>query len=155
MLPYPWITLASKLKKPRTDESYLGYLVTLLSSCLPPPTIINSQEPLTWVTVQSFPSSPKILRHLAKVTLTQFSFFQLPHVVQNLSLTICSMLTQLVRDRSLLAEMRTLTFQIWTEREMDSLIFSFGFLFVVLLLSAGECWLFYDSTHKSFSKVKD
>lgn len=55
------------------------------------------------------------------------------------------MLTQLVREGSLLAEMRTLISQICTEREIDSLMFSFVFLFVVLLLSAGECWLFYDS----------
>lgn len=102
-----------------------------------------------------FPLSAKILRHLAKMSSTQFSPFQLPDVVQKPPRTICSLLTQLVRAGSLLAERGTLS-PLRSVRKGKSIspMFSFFFLFVVLLLSAGGCWLFL-WLRMLFSKVKD
>ena len=129
-LPYAWITLVSELKKGKD-----GWISSWISGhpSIPLPPAHHRQLTRTTnlsYSAKSFPSSPKILRHLAKVSLTQFSFFQLPHAVQNLSHNLQHADSTCQRQKPLGRNENYLTSQICMEREIDSLMFSFFFLFL-------------------------
>lgn len=87
------------------------FLSDIRSLCYPFPTTPQTMTKTTKLSESAkyFPLSPQILRHLAEVSLTQFSLFQPASVVQKPSRTMCSVLTQLGRAGSLLAEMRTIS----------------------------------------------